>query len=1400
MGLPYRKWVNLNITSEADPGSIIDPTEITGPALRPELTIRAIGSSVPEGSSVIFRVESNINVANDLNVALSITSTGAALTNQPPKSVTIMQGERRVDLILPTTDDGIDAPNIQVIARLQPGAVYDLGVQASATVTVVDDDITAETPILSIEAVNSAVNEGEPALFKVTSDKTITGGALRFNYSLVEFGDVTNHVLESAFIAQGLDNVTIQVQTVDDRVYEPDALLTMLLEDGADYLVNNNKISDSVIVHSDDDPIAGLPNISIFALQPDVDAGQDVRYMLVADTAPAIDTRVNVEIQETGNVLTGQLPTEVLFEAGKITMEITLPTDRTNLNGSRVSAFIKAGGGYNLTPSYLSFVNVSGVVFNPGPIPRLTLVTLSPRVSEGEDLRFVLVSDQETGLVDTEVGITVKETGDMLPTMVPSTVMLFGQTRESVFIIPTVGDDQAEPNSNVTVTLKAGDGYVLGSPNEITVTVLQDDGRVIPVITIATSSGAVTEGSNLTFLVSSDTTAQADISVGIAVTETGNMLAGPLPSSVVIKKGSRAKVLTLATTADSTDEPNSDVTVTLQLGTGYKLGSSQVAGATIIDDDLPVVEDVTIEVQPGEPEYVEGNRLRFRIRSNKRPTSALRINFTISETGGVLGDASPTSALLAAGTNEVDVYVETLADQVEGDDSIVTLILSTGTGYKIGLIGRASISVRDATPGFPQVDIFNLSPTRNEGQSLAYLIFASKNVVVDTTINLSVVETGDMIDGDPPTSVIIPAGTRRVTLNIPTDDDAADETNSRVTVTLKSGVGYSLGQVTQQTSTIVDNDDVVSGTPELTLVVDSAKKSEGSTFNFTVRASVAPQQAITVNLSGTGLGTALVPSANLPATVRIAAGAAGAAFSVATVDDSTDAADAEFTVSIAPGTGYTRGTPHSLTLTVADDDEPAGAPVITIAGVVTSGTEGNTLSFQLRSNKNVSSDLTVNLSNRGTDNSVVKPANIPSTLVISSGTNRSAVTEIPSTDDTVDAADLVFYVGVAVGQGYTVGTAKEVKFTLADNDETASEKPVIQIEAVDSSVGEGDSFRIKIRSDRAIGSAGLTVALNFTSNDDGHFVGGARNVVLRSGNTERTFTYGTGSENTIAGDTTVTITIVARTAYTIGTNKSVSINIEDTTDDLSGPVPEVEISRGTGGTPVEGTAIQFNLSLSEGADDDIDVNVSVSETGNMIDSYPSSVTVAAGDESGEFEVETTDDGLVESNSDITATVDSGTGYTVGSVSSATIRVFDNDSNARERALGRLPLPGLIPEGTLDANPGGLPQSDDSGISVPVRVKHIRSRTRRSQDIIWRGVGTEGTFDVQALQEIDSIVELTIVVILENVEDAPKLELPEADNLGFDYDNQHYLVNQAIRRSDLHWRMTVLAVDPEEAAA
>ena len=124
--------------------------------------------------------------------------------------------------------------------------------------------------------------------------------------------------------------------------------------------------------------------------------------------------------------------------------------------------------------------------------------------------------------------------------------------------------------------------------------------------------------------------------------------------------------------------------------------------------------------------------------------------------------------------------------------------------------------------------------------------------------------------------------------------------------------------------------------------------AEGNPVSFTLTASPAPTEDLTVNVSWNETGsflTATGPSAVTIPTSRTAT------LSADTDDDSTDESNGSVTVNVLSGSGYTVGSPSAANVTVTDDDDavtPGVTHVVSMSSITPDPViEGNSISVTL---------------------------------------------------------------------------------------------------------------------------------------------------------------------------------------------------------------------------------------------------------------------------------------------------------------------------------------------------------------------------------------------------------------------------------------------------------------------
>ena len=107
------------------------------------------------------------------------------------------------------------------------------------------------------------------------------------------------------------------------------------------------------------------------------------------------------------------------------------------------------------------------------------------------------------------------------------------------------------------------------------------------------------------------------------------------------------------------------------------------------------------------------------------------------------------------------------------------------------------------------------------------------------------------------------------------------------------------------------------------------------------------------------------------------------------------------------------------------------------------------------------------------------------------------------------------------------------------------------------------------------------------------------------------------------------------------------------------PVPQVSVA--AGGDVAEGGDAVFTVSASPAPASDLDVAVDVSQTGDYTSATGIRTVTIGASGSATFAVATTDDSADEADGSVTATLNTGSGYTLSPASSASVAVSDDDN-------------------------------------------------------------------------------------------------------------------------------------------
>ena len=422
---------------------------------------------------------------------------------------------------------------------------------------------------------------------------------------------------------------------------------------------------------------------------------------------------------------------------------------------------------------------------------------------------------------------------------------------------------------------------------------------------------------------------------------------------------------------------------------------------------------------------IEGTPAEFTVTLDRAATEPLTISVRTTESGTALSGAAPGSVTIAQGQTSATLSLPTAADSVVEADSVVTVAISAGTGYLVGLPSSASVEVEDDDAPIFTVSADPQEIAEGETAILTVAIADGVSFAEDQIIGLSVSGTASRLDysGVPPW-LTLAAGTRSVSASLAASPDREEEATETVTVTAYLG-DTGVGAIGSATVTIT------SVSQDATLSALSLSGVDIGTFSGEVT-------GYTASVAGSVSSTTVTATASHPgATVSIDPGP----------EASLDVGANEIVITVTAEDGATSKT-YTVTVT------RTGLPVATIAAGATPVTEGTPAEFTLSLDAAAPEALTVavNVAESGS----VLSGTPPSSVAFAKGAT-SAPLSVPTSGDSVVETDGTVTATLIAGSGYSLGT--DVLATVAVEDDDAA---TFTVSAEPQTVAEGESATLTV--------------------------------------------------------------------------------------------------------------------------------------------------------------------------------------------------------------------------------------------------------------------------------------------------------------------------------------------------
>ena len=491
----------------------------------------------------------------------------------------------------------------------------------------------------------------------------------------------------------------------------------------------------------------------------------------------------------------------------------------------------------------------------------------------------------------------------------------------------------ASPSTSqtVNVSLQQGSGYQLGPQTSAGLTIGPPPARKAaarvgtvgvqadPVISIAATATSVSRGGFASFTVISDVPVPAAVDVELSIGGTiANSDLIPSATTATVTLGAGATSASLQRfVLPNASAPDQTLTVTVEAGTGYTVGSPSAASVNIPSSVTP---QLTVS---GSTSISPGQAAQVTITANQAPDTDLQVNLSVG--GNAQADVDympfPPNVILPAGQTSTTVTVQSKTGNTIKPDRFVVVGLGQGNGYTIGGISSATVTILgDSGSVQPVVTITAGNLRVNAGSPAQFTVGLDRPL--SQSLELSLAYGGDAIQGsdyNPPGGIVtVPAGQTSVTVNVATLNNGLVQPDTTLVVGLVPQATYVVGSPGSAQVLIL-----ATTLPKVSIYGGPAGVSLGGGVAFTVVADQPPIKDTSVQYTVTG--TAQQGKDILPVTgsVVIPAGATSVPIQILTLNTNVFFLPTDIVVT-------TGGGRLGQILVKQGDVVPVGTPLFTI--------------------------------------------------------------------------------------------------------------------------------------------------------------------------------------------------------------------------------------------------------------------------------------------------------------------------------------------------------------------------------------------------------------------------------------------------------------------------------------
>ena len=977
--------------------------------LRVVVSVAANQTAVAEGGTVAFTLTRVGELTAPLRVPVQVTELGAFLTDEVPTVATFAANAATTTLLVATDDDGHVEANGAVTATITSGA-YQIGAAASATVTVIDNDVRGVT----VTPRTLTVREGGSASYGValntepTADVTVV-------VQVPAGAEISVAPTALTFTAANWRTTQLVAVTADhDADTDADDPVTIRhAVSGGDYSAVTAP-SVAVTILEDDPTIRIADGV---ASEDDGEMAFSVRLSLISSQTVTVDwtTADGTAIAGTDyEVATGTLT----FPIGTTAQTIRVPIIDDDLDEAAETFTVSLSN----ANAAIADGEATGIIAD-NDLPVVSVATDLAGVTEGETGAFTLTRVGDL-TVPLKVPVRVTERGSFLAGRVPTEATFSANAATTTLLVATDDDRRDEANGSVTATITDGATHRVGDAASATVMVIDND--VLAVIVTPTAL-LVPEGGSANYTVVLDTEPTADVTVAVQVPEDAEVSVDETVLIFTAEDWNQAQTITVTAAQDLDAVPDDPVVLThVVSGGNYDAATVASVAVTILEDDMStlLIANAAAAESDGELAF----SVRLSLASDKTVTAEY-VTASGTATAGEDYEATTGTLTFLALETQQTIRVPIIDDDLDEAAETFTVMLINASNATIK-DGKAIGVIVDND--LPVVSVAADPTAVEEGETVTFTLKRAGDLTVPLKVLVNVTERGAFLADGTPTEAMFAVGASHTTLQVATLDDDVDEANGLVTATIADGATH------RAIVPVLDNDvRGVTATPTALTI------PEGGSASYTVVLTSEPTADVTLAVLVPEDAEVAVDETELTFTAEDWNQAQ--TITVTAAQDADAVADNPGTIRHAVSGGdYDAVTAARVAVTIVEDD----TPTLWIADAAAAEGDGE-MAFQVR--LSVASSQTVTVEYATADGTATADEDYEATT----GTLTFAALEteqtirVPIIDDDLDEAVEAFTVALSNASNATIGDGA-ADGVIADND-----LPVVSVTADPAAVEEG---------------------------------------------------------------------------------------------------------------------------------------------------------------------------------------------------------------------------------------------------------------------------------------------------------------------------------------------------------